>query len=371
MALGLADEVRRAGEDLIQREMARPGASSDACAAGWSKEVWAAAAAAGWSDVLLGEEHGGLGLGLEATAELFSLIGRHLVPGPYPDLVVTVPLVYRHASAAVRARLDKARAGGEVIVLADPAAGTGDAAGTVELRDRSLAGTVSLVRHADIAGAFLVVARDQAGDPALAFVDASDPRVVVRPRDSFDSSSPVADVTFGPMEIPDDHLLPVPGGVTAGDLVERLRACLRLMVAAELAGLARHLLEVSVRYAGLREQFGRPIGSFQAVQEILVEMAVQLLGAEALTAECAVGTEPDPADAVTAKGLASEVARQVGESALQVHGGIAFTREFKDNRWFLRILTLQGMYGDQATSYRAVGRALLSQEATSVTTTRS
>ena len=370
MALGLADEVRRAGEDLIQREMARPGASSDACAAGWSKEVWAAAAAAGWSDVLLGEEHGGLGLGLEATAGLFSVIGRHLVPGPYPDLVVTVPLVYRHAPAAVRARLDKARAGGEVVVLADPAAGAGDAAGTVELRDGSLAGTVGLVRHADIATAFLVVARDQAGDPALAFVDASDPRVVIRRQDGFDSSSPVADVSFGQLEIPDEHLLPAAGGVGAGALVERLRACLRLMIAAELAGLARHLLEGSVRYAGVREQFGRPIGSFQAVQEILAEMAVQLLGAEALTAECAVGTEPDPADAVTAKGLASEVARQVGESALQVHGGIAFTREFKDNRWFLRILTLQGMYGDQATAYRSIGRALLTQEATPVTSTR-
>ena len=177
-------------------------------------------------------------------------------------------------------------------------------------------------------------------------------------------------MSFGQVEIPDDHLLPVPGGVRVGALVERLRGCLRLMIAAELAGLARHLLEVSVRYAGVREQFGRPIGSFQPVQEILVDMAVQLLGMEALTAECAVGTEPDPADAVTAKGLASEVARQVGESALQVHGGIAFTREFNDNRWFLRILTLQGMYGDQATSYRSIGRALLTQKATSVTTTR-
>ena len=66
---------------------------------------------------------------------------------------------------------------------------------------------------------------------------------------------------------------------------------------------------------------------------------------------------------MTAKGLASEVARQVGESALQVHGGIAFTEEFDDNRWFLRALTLQGMYGDQAASFDEVGRTLLARPA--------
>jgi alkylation response protein AidB-like acyl-CoA dehydrogenase len=65
------------------------------------------------------------------------------------------------------------------------------------------------------------------------------------------------------------------------------------------------------------------------------------------------------ADAVLLKGYASQAARQVGESALQVHGGIAFTGEFENNRWFLRALTLQGLYGDDGTSFRHIGSALL------------
>ena len=141
--------------------------------------MWAATAAAGWSDVLPGEEHGGLGLGLEAAAGLFSVIGRHLVSGPLPGPgrhgAAGLPRMRRPLSGPP----DKARAGGEVVVLADPAAGAGDAAGTVELRDGSLTGTVGLVRHAAIADAFLVVARDPAAGPAMAFVDAADPRVVI------------------------------------------------------------------------------------------------------------------------------------------------------------------------------------------------
>lgn len=357
MTPGVTEELRRAVEDLIQREMALPDVRSDVRGAGWSKELWAATVAAGWSDVLLGEEHGGLGLGLDAGAGLFSLIGRHLVPGPYLDLVVAVPLVYGHAPAAVRARLDNARAGGEILILADPAAND-RAPGTVELRGRSLTGTVDLVRHGAGADGFIVIARDPGAGPMLAFADAADPGVVIRPRDSVDLSSRVADVSFDSVEIPDDHLLPMPGD---GALIDRLRARLRLMIAAELSGLARHLLEASVCYAKVREQFSRPIGSFQAVQQILAEMAVQLLGAEAFTAECAAGADVDPVDAVALKGLASQVARRVGESALQVHGGIAFTEEFEDNRWFLRILTLQGLYGDQAASYRNTGCTLLTQ----------
>lgn len=357
MTSAVTEELCQAAEDLIQREMALPGVRSDVRSNGWSKDLWAATAAAGWSDVLMGEEHGGLGLGLDAAAGLFSLIGRYLVPGPYLDLVVTVPLVYGDAPSAARGRLDKARAGGEILILADPASND-RAPGTVELRGRSLTGTVDLLRHGAAADSFIVIAHDPGAGPVVAFVDAADPGVVIRPRDSFDCTSRVADVSFDYVEIPDDHLLPMPDD---GALIDRLRARLRLMIAAEVSGLARHLLEASVGYAKVREQFSRPIGSFQAVQQILAEMAVQLLGAEAFTAECAAGADVDPMDAVALKGLASQVARRVGESALQVHGGIAFTEEFEDNRWFLRILTLQGLYGDQAASYRNTGATLLTQ----------
>jgi alkylation response protein AidB-like acyl-CoA dehydrogenase len=351
----VAAELAQAADSLVQRELARPEVGAAARGQGWSAGLWAATAAAGWFDVLAGEEHGGLGLGLEAAAGLFSVIGRQLVPGPYLDHIVMVPMIYPHVSASVRSRLDRARAGRELIVLADPAASGRQ---SVLLVDGSLTGRACLVRYGAIADCFVVIARDPARGAAVAFVDAQAPGVTVVQRDSFDSASVVADVRFDRVAVAGDFI-PAPGTV-----IDRLRAVLRLMIAAELTGLARHLLDASVGYAKIREQFGRPIGSFQAVQQILAEMAAQVLGAEAFTAECAAQceldrAESDLADTIALKGFASQVARQVGESALQVHGGIAFTEEFDDNRWFLRALTLQGLYGDEAASFSEVGRALL------------
>jgi alkylation response protein AidB-like acyl-CoA dehydrogenase len=358
----VAAELAQAADTLVQRELARPEVHAAARGKGWSAGLWSAAAAAGWFDVLAGEEHGGLGLGLEAAAGLFSVIGRRLVPGPYLDHIVMVPMIYPHASASVRSRLDRARAGQELIVLADPAA-----AGRPEvlLTHGSLSGRARLVRYGSIAGGFVVIARDPADGAAVAFIDAQAPGVTIAPRDSFDPASVVTDVRFDGVAVPGDSVIPVPGTVLG-----LLRDVLRLMIAAELTGLSRHLLNASVGYAKIREQFGRPIGSFQAVQQILAEMAVQVLGAEAFTAECAAQcqldrAEPHLADTIALKGFASQVARQVGESALQVHGGIAFTEEFEDNRWFLRALTLQGLYGDETASFRETGCALLTPRAVS------
>jgi len=360
MATALVQELKSAADEIVQRELATPSVRSAARGGGWSRDLWAATAAAGWADVLLGEEHGGLGLGLDAAAGLFSVIGRHLVPGPYADLIVALPLLYGHAPAAVQSHLDAARAGAEIVVLADPAAtrSADDADDTLELTGGSLTGSVGLVRHAAVADGFLVPVQDPAAGAMLAYVGASDPQVTLRPRESFDSTSPVADVSFDRVAVAPHHLVSATGQLA----VSGLRARLRLMIAVELAGLARHLLSASVSYVKLREQFGKPIGSFQAVQQILAEMAVQLLGAEALTAELAQSGETGLIEAVMAKGLTSEIARTIGEAALQVHGGVAFTEEFEDNRWYLHILTLHGLYGDHGDCYRVTGNALLIHE---------
>ena len=355
----MAVELTQAADSLVKRELARPEVRT-AAREGWSADLWAATAAAGWFDVLAGEEHGGLGLGPVAAAGLFSVIGRQLVPGPYLDHIVMVPMIYAHASASVRSRLDRARAGRALIVLADPIACGSEGALLV---DGSLTGRACLVRYGSIADGLVVIARDPARGAVVAFVDAQAPGVTAAPRDSFDSASVVADVRFDQVAVPGDFVIPAPGAV-----IHRLRGVLRLMIAAELTGLARHLLDASVGYAKFREQFGRPIGSFQAVQQILAEMAIQVLGAEAFTADCAAQcdmdrAEPDLTDTIALKGFASQVARQVGESALQVHGGIAFTEEFDDNRWFLHALTLQGLYGDEAASFDEVGRTLLARSA--------
>jgi alkylation response protein AidB-like acyl-CoA dehydrogenase len=255
VAITLGQELARVAVALVQRELARPGVRLAARGKGWSEDLWTATATAGWFDVLVGEEHGGLGLGLEAAAGLFSLIGRQLVPGPYLDHIVMVPMIYTRAPASIRSRLDRARAGDEVIVLADPAAAGSDGSDDdVLLTGRSLTGQVSLVRYGSTADGFVVITRDPVRGATAAFVDASAPRVTILPRDSFDSASVVADVRFDHVDVPDDCVLLAAGGAA---VIDSLRAAMRLMIAAELTGLARHLLDSSVSYAKVREQFGR------------------------------------------------------------------------------------------------------------------
>jgi alkylation response protein AidB-like acyl-CoA dehydrogenase len=360
MTIAVTEELGRAADELFRRELARPEVQLAARRSGWSEDLWTATASTGWFDVLLGEEYGGLELGREAAAGLFTLIGRYLVPGPYLDHMIMVPMLYRYASDQVRRRLDLARAGRQVIVLADPQAGGRDTTDDSPLLDSGeLNGTVALVRHGRAASGLVVIARDGAGEVSAAFVEASAPGVTIVPRGSFDPVSVLTDVRFDHVRVPDDGMLLASGEAATAAAVGRLRTTLRLMIAAELTGLSRHLLDSSVGYAKVREQFGRPIGAFQPVQQILAEMAVLVHGAEAFTAECAARREPDPAEVVALKGFASRVARHVGESALQVHGGIAFTEEFDGNRWFLHALTLQGLYGDDVRSFRDTGRALL------------
>jgi alkylation response protein AidB-like acyl-CoA dehydrogenase len=360
MTSEVTEDLSRAAEDLFRRELARPGGRHAAHNAGWSEELWTATASAGWFDVLLSEEHGGLDLGSEAAAALFTLLGRYLVPGPYLDHLVVIPALYRYASRHVRDRFDLARTGSQLIVLADPAAcGRSAATDVPMLVGEDLTGTVPLVRFGATASGFVVIARTGANRGAVVFVDGAAPGVTTAPRQSFDPVSAQADLRLDHVRVSGDAVLLPSDEVMTNATVRRLRTTLRLMIAAELAGLARYLLDSSVAYAKLRKQFGRPIGSFQAVQQILGEMAVLVHGAEAYSAEFAARPDPDPAETAALKGFASRTARQVGESALQVHGGIAFTEELELNRWFLRALTLQGLYGDDIESFHETGNALL------------
>lgn len=353
MSSAVTSDLLAAAEDLVRRELASRAAHHGD---DW-RAVWKTTAAAGWFDTLLPEKHGGLGLGVDTAAKLFELIGRWLIAGPYLDHLVVVPTVYPYMPASARVVLDRARGGDEVVVLADLAA-TADLAQGIQLSGTTLTGRVNLVRYGEVATAFLVVTTD-ANSAGLALVETSLPGVSINPRRSFDAVSPVADVCFDGVTVPDDAIVSTPAGGAATALIERVRTRARLMLAAELSGLCRHLLGASTSYALDRRQFGRPIGSFPPVQQILADMATQLAGLEAFVADHAAHTEPDPLDALLLKGLASQIARRVGEAALQVHGGIAFTEEFHDNRWFLRILSLQATYGDQASNFVEAGRTLL------------
>jgi alkylation response protein AidB-like acyl-CoA dehydrogenase len=132
----------------------------------------------------------------------------------------------------------------------------------------------------------------------------------------------------------------------------------RVLAAAMLVGLAERMLSMTVAYAQSREQFGRPIASFQAVQHRLADMAVAVESMRSLAYLAQLGAAP----AAAAKAHASAAAREVAESALQVHGGIGFTAEHELSGYFLRTLELRAAWGDEHALRRELGQRLLQLE---------
>lgn len=354
------EEFTGAVEELLTKLFGEDSVRQQARSASLCAPVWQAAADAGWFDAILDQDAGGLDLGVPVLGGLFQAVGRHLAPGPFRDHVMVVPMLYPLATPAVRTHLAAATRGEKIIVTLDPEASC-QANAAPTLRDGTVCGRVELAAYAAEADAFIVVTRDTNNDERFIFVDKSAPGLTIRPQRSFDPVMSYASVAFDAVEIRPEHIFrsSSPGQAVS---VDHIRAATRTMAANELAGLARHMLDEAVAYAKNRHQFGRPIGAFQPVQHILADMATNVLMLEAIASEAARrigGVEPDNDFAAVAKGFASTTARQVAESSMQVHGGIAFTAELELHRWYLHILALQNLYGDERVLAQRVGRRLL------------
>jgi alkylation response protein AidB-like acyl-CoA dehydrogenase len=145
--------------------------------------------------------------------------------------------------------------------------------------------------------------------------------------------------------------------------VTELRTRAAWVTAAQLNGVARRLLDLSVDYARAREQFGVPIGSFQAVKHMLADMAAGIEAARPVAwraARALAGEDPTSAlVAAAAKALAAEAGALANDNALQIHAGIGFTREHPLHRWLLYGHELETRWGSAATHLAAVGRRAL------------
>ena len=151
-------------------------------------------------------------------------------------------------------------------------------------------------------------------------------------------------------------------GAGARPALERLSAAGSLLAAAEAIGAAERILDEACRYAGERRQFGRTIGSFQALRHILADMYVRAASgwSAVLYAAAAFDEGADEAaqTASIAKAYVSRGAREVAHGAMQVFGGIAFTAEHPAHRFLRRIVVREQQFGDAAHHERALGRAL-------------
>jgi alkylation response protein AidB-like acyl-CoA dehydrogenase len=299
-----------------------------------ARDVWAALTELGAPGLLIGEEHGGLGLTLLDAALIAETLGAHVAPTPFLGSAVLAPLALTGAgSAAQQSHWLPRLAAGEVlagVAMAETVSGARDGAG-VRASGTALTGTALFAM--DTARADLIIVADAAGDLWLTAGDA--PGLTRIALTTIDLTRRLEELRFEatPAE-------PLSHGDT-GATITRLRDAAWTLLAADMLGASQVMIDKAVAYAKERRQFGRLIGSFQAVKHLCAEMAAELEPCRALVWYAAYAADAVPAEAsltaAHAKAHLSEVSRFVARTATEVHGGIGITDLLGLHHWFKRV----------------------------------
>ena len=291
-------------------------------------DVWRALTDMGVSGILVDEANGGLGLGLLDAALMAETIGAHAAPSPFLGAAVLAPLALRiGGSPGQQAAWLPKLAAGEIIAgaaLNEALAGGRDSGG-VRAEGGRLDGETLFAL--DATGADILIVADQAGGLHLAETSGLE----ITPLATIDATRRFAKVRFERTS----------AEALAGGCLERLRNAAYIMLAADMLGASQTMLDKAVAYAKERQQFGRPIGSFQAVKHMCAEMAAELEPCRALVWYAAHAFDAAPAEAAVcaahAKAHLSEVSRFIARTATEVHGGMGFTDLLGLHFWFKRV----------------------------------
>jgi alkylation response protein AidB-like acyl-CoA dehydrogenase len=219
-----------------------------------------------------------------------------------------------------------------------------------------LTGSKAAVEHASDADHFAVVALVD-GEPGLALVRSDSPGLELAPQSGLDETVPLSRATFVDVEVEAviDHEIAEP-------IIERLISAGGLLAAAEAVGAAGAIFDEARRYAAARRQFGRTIGSNQALRHLLADLHVRQASGWSTTMYAAAalddGMPGARQTASVAKAYVSRAAREVAHGSIQVFGGIAFTEEHPAHRFLRRIVAREQQFGDAAHHERELGRSL-------------
>lgn len=328
---------------------------------GWSREAWSQMADLGLLGLPFGEEDGGFGGGAVETMIVMEAFGRALVVEPYLTSIVLAGAVLRHgASPRLRQALVPGIADASLIfaVAHDEAQARWDISNVATRAEAveggwRISGTKSLVLHAEAADRFIVSARTggEQRDPTgigLFLIDRTAPGVVVRGYATQDGQC-AAEVHFENVRVSSDDVL---GDPSRGfDILEQAIDEAVAAIASEAIGAMDEALAMTVDYLKTRAQFGVSIGSFQAVQHRAADMFVAIEQARSMALYAVMSVaEEDPIARRKAMSAAkvqiARSARFVGQQAIQLHGGIGMTMEYKVGHLFKRLTMIEKQFGD-------------------------
>ena len=367
MDFGFSEEqemLRETCQQFLSQEIPLLRVREIAEAGAFDRGLWSEIAELGFPAITIPEAHGGLGLGLVDLLVLAEEHGRLCQPGPLLSTALVATVLAESGSETQRENwLEKITSGECIATWAhyEPNGGWGPEAATLEAKPEgkgwSLSGAKRLVVDAVDADLFLVSVR-RGGAPALCLVPADASGFHVMPHVALDLARPLAEVTFDSVRVDADAMLPLANPVT--DIQRALQIAVVLQCGESL-GVAEALMDMTVEYAKGREQFGRPIGSFQVIRHKCADMRIALDGIRGFARYAALAVQDgfvDVAEAVhAAKSHTGEATSYIAGEALQIHGGVGFTWEYDVHLYLRRAKSNEALWGDPTWHNEQIARA--------------
>lgn len=351
--------LREASPPAVVREVEE----SDA---GFSGKLWTEAAALGWPGITLPEAFGGSGRGLLDLAVLAEELGRSAFTSPLlPSVALAaLPLLWAGTDPQQRRWLPALAAGGAVGSMALVESTGGDEWSEPSLRATAtdqgwrLDGRKIVVPYGAAADIVLVSAAMDGRGSTLFAVPGRAAGITSRRHESV-GGNPLDALSFDGVRVGADDLVGVPG--EAGAIVGRALDHATILEVAYAVGLAEQALHLSVEHARHREQFGRPIGSFQAVAHRCTEIRIDVDAARFLALSAAWHLErygQAPLEVSTAKAYANGAVRRAFTHAHQVHGAIGFSMEYDLQLYSRRAKAFELTYGATARHHERVAAGI-------------
>jgi alkylation response protein AidB-like acyl-CoA dehydrogenase len=365
--------LRAAARDFLDKEcrssfVRRLMESEDA----HDEALWRKLAEMGWTALGIPEEYGGVGSFLDLVVVLEEA-GRSLLPGPFfSTMGLAVPLLLEAGTDNQKRRVLPAIASGEAratVAVTEPS-GRWDAGGISLRADRSgdgwrLEGIKLFVPDAAVADHIVIAARTRGEqDPeegvTLFLVSGKPAGLSVTPLKTMDMTRRWYEVRCESLQLADDAVMGRPGAGWAA--LKRALEWGSAALCAEMVGGAQQVLDTSVEYAKTRQQFGRPIGVYQAVSHKLANMLLEVESARSATYYAAWSVDADAPDRALAtsmaKAYASDAYRHAAGDGIQVHGGIGFTWEHDMHLYFKRAKASEVTLGDATYHRELVAQSL-------------
>ena len=326
----------------------------------------------GCTSINISEDHGGMGLGPLDLIPVLEETGRSLFPGLYLETnALAVPLIEKFGTEEQKDRyLAEISAGTKTFSLAwlEPGGSYGSSGINLEAKSVNgrliLSGVKTMVPDAKLADHYIVLVRTGKGNRnegiTLVIVDRNETNVTIESQKSIDETRHLAALAFNDVEIPMGQVL---GSMHLGwDALQEGLLSFNAALSALIVGCMEKVVEMAAEYAKIREQFGQPIGRFQAIKHRIVDMKMDLETARSLAYYANWALESGAEDRVQAiscaRIFATKAFVRISSDNIQIHGGIGFTEEMDCHLFVKRARFYENYLGSTEQYYKQAATAL-------------